>query len=93
MLWDCPRTLRHLNERNSVPAPSGGGADADVHATLASAKRRWPVRDRRGLRGTSGDEDNDATSRYLPNKFPKGLRVRLADELEPGIRVFDVKKP
>ena len=29
----------------------------------------------------------------VPNTFPKGLRVKLADPLEPGPRVFDVKKP
>jgi hypothetical protein len=35
----------------------------------------------------------DVTSFCVPNRFPQGLRVSLADQFEPGPRVFDVTKP
>ncbi len=41
--------------------------------------------------GSSGPDTE--TGFCVPNKFPKGLRVTLSDELDSSNRLFDVKKP
>ncbi len=69
-----------------VKSTKGGNCAAD---SPANANKACTTEEDCG--GVS--DGDDETTHCAPEKFQKGLRVTLSDRLEPGSRLFDVKKP